>query len=159
MMNEVVILGGRNMRVNEVKEMKQVVVKTEYIAVDGTVFTDKEQCEKWEKSFKCTLTKAMKQIPHVETFAEKAHIPCSNYDENVWVLKPRNFEDIKVINAYTEHCCGYNADLTQDDIGMLLALNFGYDYDWCDVLKIEKYLAEIKKAYNEFENEIDNNNK
>lgn len=147
------------MKVNEIKETREVVVKTEYIAIDGTVFRTKEECEQWEKSYKCTLTCSMKKIPHIETNGEDAYLQCSNCDENVWVLKPRNFEDIKVINAYTEHCCGCNANLTQDDIGTLLALNFGYDYDWCDVLKIKKYLAEINKAYNEFENKIDGNNK
>ena len=33
------------MKVNEVKETREVVVKTEYIAIDGTVFRTKEELE------------------------------------------------------------------------------------------------------------------
>ena len=37
------------MKVNEVKETREVVVKTEYIAIDGMVFRTKEECEQWGK--------------------------------------------------------------------------------------------------------------
>ena len=32
------------MKVNEVKETREVVVKTEYVATDGKIFDSREQC-------------------------------------------------------------------------------------------------------------------
>lgn len=144
------------MRINEIKEVKEVVVRTEYIAVDDTVFKTKEDCEQWEKSYKCTLSNSMKKIPHIETNGEDAYLQCGNYDEEVWIVKPRDFEDIKVINAYTETMYyGCKANLTQEDIGKMIALNFGYDHDWCGIYKLDECLNNIKKQYERFEKEIE----
>lgn len=142
------------MKINEIKETKEVVIRTEYVAVDGTVFRTKEECEKWEKSYECTLTQSIKAIPHIETNGEDAYLQCGNMDDEVWIVKPRDFEDIKVINAYTETCACKNAGLTQDDIGKTIALNFGYDHDWCGVYRLERYLEGIRNAYERFENKI-----
>lgn len=38
------------MRVNEIKETREVVIRTEYIAKDGEVFRTQEEAEKYEKS-------------------------------------------------------------------------------------------------------------
>lgn len=38
------------MKVNEIRETREVVVKTEYIAEDGTKFRNQEECEKYEQS-------------------------------------------------------------------------------------------------------------
>lgn len=38
------------MKLNEIKETKEVVVRTEYIAEDGTVFRSEEECRKYEES-------------------------------------------------------------------------------------------------------------
>lgn len=146
------------MRVNEVKETREVVVKTEYIAIDGTIFRTKEECEQWEKSYECTLTCSMKKIPHIETNGEDAYLQCGGCDEEVWIIKPRDFEDIKVINAYTEAtCCGCKANLTQEDIGKLIAMNFGYDHDWCGVYKVDEYLNCIKNQYEGYEKRMEEN--
>ena len=140
------------MRINEVKETREVVVKTEYIAIDGTVFATKEMCEQWEKSYKCTLNCSMAKIPHIVTNGEDAYLQCGQCDEEVWIIKPRDFADIKVINAYVEEMCfGCRADLTHEDIGKLIALNFSYDHDWCGVYKVDKYLNDIKKQYESYE--------
>lgn len=144
------------MKINEVKETREVVVRTEYVAVDGTVFASRENCEKWEKSYECTLTQSMKAIPHIETNGETAYLQGGNDSDEVWIVKPRDFEDIKIINAYTETLCyGCKSNLTQDDIGKMIALNFGYDHDWCGVYRLEGYLESIRNTYEKFENKID----
>lgn len=38
------------MKINEVKETREVLVRTEYVAEDGEVFSTKEECEKYEES-------------------------------------------------------------------------------------------------------------
>lgn len=144
------------MKINEIKETKEVVVRTEYVAIDGTVFRTKEECEQWEKSYKCTITQSMKAIPHVETDGESAYLQCGNDCDEVWIVKPRDFEDIKVINAYTEATCyGCKTNFTQDDIGKMIAINFGCDHDWCEVYRLEGYVESIRNTYEKFENKID----
>lgn len=146
------------MKVNEIKQTKEVVVSTEYIANDGKIFRTKEECEQWEKTYECTLGLSMKKIPHIETNGEDAYVQCGNCDDEVWIVKPRDFEDIKVINAYTEvSCCGCKADLTQDDIGKTIILNFGYNHDWCDVIRVEPYLKNITKKFEEYESKLRGN--
>ena len=50
------------MRINEIKETKEVVVKTQYIAEDGTIFYDQEQCKKYEESALFAIQKQLKKI-------------------------------------------------------------------------------------------------
>ena len=45
------------MRTNEVRETKEVVVRTEYIAEDGTVFRSEEECKKYEESALFVISK------------------------------------------------------------------------------------------------------
>ena len=45
------------MRTNEVKETREVVVRTEYIAEDGTVFRNEEECKKYEESALFAISK------------------------------------------------------------------------------------------------------
>ena len=142
------------MRINEVKETKEVVVKTEYIAVDGKVFDTQEACEQWEKSYEGTLAAAMWRIPHVMTDGEDTYLMGGSCDDKVWVMKPRNFEDIKVMNAYAKACCNSEMNLTQDDIGKTIILDFGYDNDWCSPTRVEDHLATIKKTFDKFEAEL-----
>ena len=146
------------------KKVEKEIQKTEkiitYVSDDGLEFVSEENCREWENSYRCTLRKALKEIPHIETNGDDSYIQGGKYDDYVWVFKPRNFEDIKVINAYTETFTGTSADLTQDDIGVLLMINFGYDYDWCDVYRVDNYLKKIQNTFDEFketiEGQIDN---
>ena len=85
---------------------------------------------------------------------KKEAMPKEWFDEYIEV----DFEDIKVINAYTEAtCCGCKANLTQEDIGKLIAMNFGYDHDWCGVYKVDEYLNSIKNQYERYEKRMEGN--
>lgn len=52
------------MRVNEVKRTKTIeeVVRTDYIAEDGEVFNDKEECDRYEESALFALSKQLKRL-------------------------------------------------------------------------------------------------
>ena len=145
------------MKRNE-ERIEKVVVETKvtYVSIDGKEFKTEEECRLWENSYKGTLTASMKQIPLYETNGDSAYLPGGQEDDEVWILRPRNFEDIKVINAYTDElCCGCKANLTQDDVGKLIALNFGYDHDWCGIYRVDEYLEHVKKAYEKFASKVD----
>lgn len=50
------------MKVNEVKETREVVVRTEYVAEDGTIFYNKEECDKYEASALATVSRKLKRL-------------------------------------------------------------------------------------------------
>lgn len=50
------------MRINEVKETREVVVRTEYVAEDEEVFSTKEECEKYEESAIFVVSKKLKRL-------------------------------------------------------------------------------------------------
>ena len=52
------------MKVNEVKTAVTIekVIRTEYIAEDGTVFRNKEECKKYEESALFAISKELKRL-------------------------------------------------------------------------------------------------
>lgn len=137
------------------KEIQKIQKVITYISEDGLEFSSEENCREWENSYRGTLCKTLNKIPHIETNGDSSYLQGGQEDDCVWVFKPRNFEDIKVINAYTETFTGTSADLTQDDIGVLLMIDFGYDYDWCDVYRVDNYLKKIQNTFDEFKETIE----
>ena len=77
------------------KETKQYV--TVYEAVDGTEFTSKEECKKYEESAKCVLmTKYNKLV--VKTCTEYDLFNCiGSEDETVDIIKITSLSDIDTI--------------------------------------------------------------
>lgn len=50
------------MKINEIKKTVEQVVRTEYVAEDGTVFYDREECEIYEKSALCAINSKLKRL-------------------------------------------------------------------------------------------------
>lgn len=50
------------MRINEVKETREVLVRTEYVAEDGIVFRSEEECKKYEESALFAISKELKRL-------------------------------------------------------------------------------------------------
>lgn len=50
------------MKINEIKRTVEEVVRTEYVAEDGTVFYDEGECEKYEKSALFEVSKRLKRL-------------------------------------------------------------------------------------------------
>lgn len=67
------------MRVNEVKQTKTIeeVVRTEYIAEDGEVFSNEEECKKYEESALFAVSKQLKRLDNKKKGASENDI----YDE------------------------------------------------------------------------------
>ena len=52
------------MKVNEIRKIETIekLVRTEYIAEDGTVFSNEEECKKYEESALFAVSKELKRI-------------------------------------------------------------------------------------------------
>lgn len=135
------------------KEIQRIEEVIKYESVDGREFNTKEDCKKWEESYECTIRAAMKKIPQIETDCSDIFI-VNPPEERVIVLKPRNIEDIKVINAYGKMLDNFTEPLTQDDIEKILMIYTGYNEDWFVIYRTDKYLKEINSRFDDFKEQI-----
>ena len=67
------------MKVNEIKKTKIIeeVVRTEYVAEDGTVFRSEDECKVYEESALFAISKELKRLSHKKNGASEYDI----YDE------------------------------------------------------------------------------
>jgi len=68
------------MKINEIKKTVEEVVRVEYIAEDGTVFRDKEECEKYEKSALVVVSNKLKRLNKNDASWES--LLCISYDDS-----------------------------------------------------------------------------
>ena len=138
---------------------KEAITKdivTTYEAYDGRIFDKKEDCEKWEKSYECTITNCFNKIPQISITPENACMGVSYDDDKIIALIPRDFEDIKIINAYVEmatYKCT-NLELTHENINHVIFLNFGDERIYCFYKDMNTHLEYIRKTYEEYENKL-----
>lgn len=133
---------------NEVMVKK---IETKYEAVDGTMFNTEDECKKWEESYQCTIRNSFKKIPQIRIDGARCYTESASEDDEVFALLPRDFEDIKIINAYVSATIGgATSGFTQEDIDKVLILNFGYDHDWCNWCRMDIHLNQIQKDYADY---------
>lgn len=80
----------------EAIEVNVVKTCTKYKAIDGTVFTIKAECEKYEESAKCVLmTKYNKLV--VQSCSEYDLLHTGSEDESVNIVKLNNDSDVNTV--------------------------------------------------------------
>lgn len=85
------------MRKEEIKETKEVVVDTRYVAEDGNVFYSQEECEKYEKS---ALFVAKSKLKLIATTNEDALTVSGCYDDEVEIFDVQTQEDLDNLKIY-----------------------------------------------------------
>ena len=133
----------------EVKTYKDV-----YVSVDGKEFNNEADCKEWEASYKGTLAASWKLIKKIEVCDTRLGLPYSNDDHECYILKPQNLDEITLINAYIASSTSDKTTLTTEHIGKLIALNFGYDHDYCDVDILSDHIKEVSDYVSKLENDI-----
>lgn len=92
----------------------ETISKTVFEAIDGTEFTDEKKCRDWEDELQCTINAAWNKIPKATVnYSDIFWGSCE--DDEIIIIKPRNIEDIKIINIKCR--LSEKEALTQDDIG------------------------------------------
>lgn len=128
--------------------MKEVMM---FVSEDGKEFWNREECLAWEKERKEAdiriLETCMEMMPHYVTDAVSLYLPYGSDEDVAWAVRPRYMADINIINAYTKTVIHERADLTADDVGKLIFLNFGREKEQCAVFRAKKLLADIKEAF------------
>jgi hypothetical protein len=92
------------------KETKQYV--TVYEAIDGTEFTSKEECKKYEESAKCVLMAKYNKLV-VRSCVESDIFGCiGSEEETINIVKLNSFADIDIIlKLIALHCPGAAKDI------------------------------------------------
>ena len=130
-------------------EKKITNVVYQYESVDGKTFDNEEDCKKWEKSYESVVVASFNKIHHIDACGVDLGIPYASEDYCMIVLRPKNFDEVVVINSYIRIRTHESLNTTwvdASDIGKTLILNFGYDYDFCDVYVLEERASTIQKA-------------
>lgn len=68
------------MEKREIKETREFVVKTEYVAADGKVFMDEQECKKYEKSALFVVSNKLKRITNKPITYYDINDNCSDED-------------------------------------------------------------------------------
>lgn len=136
------------------REETKVIYKDIFVSVDGREFENEADCKAWESSYRGTLEASWKLIKKKEVFNGDYGIAYSSEDHECYAIKPKNLDEIVLINAYVKATTGDNGKLTTDHIGKLLLINFGYEHDWCDVDILEDVVAKITERVAKLEAEF-----
>lgn len=128
------------MKVNEVRKTETIekLVKIEYIAEDGTVFSNEEECKKYEESALFAISKELKRLDNKKNGASEYDI----YDEcsEEYLVEIFNAErDIENIRRYvylkalsnSSYARKEDVDLPNITAGHEVIIHWNYDGDSC----------------------------
>ena len=125
------------------REETQVIVKDVFVSVDGKEFTNEADCKAWETSYRGTLEASWALIDKKKVCDCDFGIPWSSEDHECYAIKPKNLDEIVLINAYIKATTNNDGRLTMEHIGQLIVLDFGYDYDYCDIWVLSEHVDAI----------------
>lgn len=85
------------MKVNEIKKTVEQVVRVEYVAEDGHVFYNKEECEKYEESALFAVSKQLKKLNKKEMTQYTIFDECNDeYDVEIFDIQTeRDLENLR----------------------------------------------------------------
>ena len=157
------------MRKNEIKKTVEEIIGVEYIAEDGTVFNNEEECEKYEKSALFVVSNKLKRLTIKETYINDFNDEGS-CDCELEIFDIQTEEDLNnlrrylylkaITNGATEK--GIKDAFTSDDgkrenyvfdsvtIGHEVLVFWSYDKDWFWVYKdgsLNGYFELLKERY------------
>ena len=167
------------MKKNEIKKTIEQVVRVEYIAEDGTIFTNEAECQKYEESALFAVSKKLKKLSMVGTSIYDFNEDGS--DENgLEIFDIQTEEDLENLRRYLyltlikngvheeniEFCFtskdGKRADYVFDSvtIGHEVLIFWSYDKDHFWVYKdgsLEGYFNWLRDKYNKIITPKENN--
>lgn len=170
------------MKRNEIKKTETIekVVRVEYVAEDGTVFYNEEECKKYEESALFAVSNKLKRLTNkwtsqyplagngceeseLEIFDVQTEEDLENLRRYLYLKAMKNGASEKYIkDAFTSVDCIKRKDYVFDSvtIGHEVMIFWTYDADWFWVYRdgsLEGYLSWIRDNYNKIVAPKDNN--
>ena len=142
------------MYTNEIKETVERVVRVEYVAEDGEIFRNEEECKKYEESALFAISKKLRRLIDRPISHYKINEECSDEDE-VEIFDIQTEKDLEnlrrylylkaKINGASEHCiksCFTSDDSKRKDfvfdgitVGHEVIIFWNYESNWFWVYK------------------------
>ena len=139
----------------KIQKREEIVTYTDiYVSIDGKEFKNEADCKAWENSYKCTLETSWKLIDKREVNGADYGISWASEDDECYIVKPKNLDEIVFINAYIKGTAYDDCTLTTEHIGKLVLLNFGYDHEWCCIHVLADNLAKVTERIAKMEAEL-----
>lgn len=88
------------MRTNEIKEIVEKVVRVEYIAEDGEVFRNEEECKKYEESALFAISKQLKRLTTENTISQNDINDILSVDDMVEIFDIQTEKDLENLRRY-----------------------------------------------------------
>ena len=159
------------MRKNEIKRTIEQLVRVEYIAEDGTVFYNEEECKKYEESALFVVSSKLKRLTtkwtsmsdlnedlsdecELEIFNVQTKEDLDNLRRYLYLKATKNGASEKFIKTAFTSVDGKRKDYVFDNvtIGHEVLIFWGYDNDWFWVYKdgsLNGYFEWLKERYTE----------
>ena len=124
------------MKVNEIRKTETIekLVRTEYIAEDGTIFRSEEECKKYEESALFAISKELKRLDNKKNGASEYDI----YDEcsDEYLVTERDIENIRryvYLKALSNSSYANKTDVDLPNItpGHEVIIHWNYEEDSC----------------------------
>ena len=143
----------------ESRKEEKIIYTDIFIANDGTEFKTQEECEQYEKSWEGTISVSFQKVPHTKTTEMRWLGDWAGSEEfDIYLIKPRNLDDIRVINEYFN--LSSSQMLTQDNIGAECCIgkdsyykDSGYVYKdgiESQIMAAQKAIATMRKELENF---------
>ena len=159
------------MKKNEIKRTIEEVVRVEYIAEDGTVFYNEEECKKYEESALFAVSNKLKRLTtewtsicqlneegsdecELEIFDIQTESDLENLKRYLYLKAIKNGASDKIIKDCFTSIDGTRKDYVFDSvtIGHEVLVFWSYDNDWFWVYKdgsLNGYFEWLKEKYTE----------
>ena len=130
------------MKVNEIRKTETIekLVRTEYIAEDGVIFSNEEECKKYEESALFAISKELKRLDNKKNGASEYDIydECCD-DRLVEIFNAETERDIENIRRYvylkalsnSSYARKEDVDLPNITAGHEVIIHWNYDEDSC----------------------------
>ena len=146
------------MEKREVKRTVEEVVRVEYVAEDGTVFRNEDECRKYEESALFVVRQRLKRLN--KKYASQYYLlDCGSEDNEIEIFDIQTQEDLDDLKKYLhlnlskhraydiEGCLKYFDSVTT---GHEVIVFWGGDKDWCNTYgdgSLEAYIDAIRENY------------
>lgn len=124
------------MKINEIKKTvtEERVIMTEYIAEDGTIFDNSEECVKYEKSALYAVSKQLKRI-NKRNITQDDFMPEGSNDCEVEIFDIQTEDDLRLLRQYLKlKNYGSREDVLDEEVTcgheILIFWNYDKDYSW-----------------------------
>lgn len=141
------------MKINEIKRTIEEVVRTEYIANDGTVFDDRDECLKYERSALGVIKAKLKPMTNFNKYSQYDFIDMGSDECLVEIFAIESQEDLDNINRYLQAVsCHYPrpTQIPKEAIGHEAILFWNYDKDYAYTYEdgtLEGFMTYIRKNF------------